>query len=80
VRDWCTIMDPRRADSLRHPLARLYGEYVWAYVSAIQRARMAPAERVACYRYLVRWLASRARPTAAVQSAGPRELSQPRWR
>jgi glycosyltransferase involved in cell wall biosynthesis len=80
VRDWCTIMDPRRADPLRHPLARLYSEYIWAYISAIQRARMTPAERVACYRYLLQWLASRARPSAAAQSAAPLELSRPRPR
>ena len=30
VRSRCANMDPRRADRLRNPVARLYGEYVWA--------------------------------------------------
>jgi glycosyltransferase involved in cell wall biosynthesis len=80
VRDWCTIQDPRRADPVRHPLARLYGEYIWGYISAIQRAPITSAERRGCYRYLLEWLASRARPRAAVQSSAPRELSKPRLR
>jgi glycosyltransferase involved in cell wall biosynthesis len=81
VRDWCTVMDPRRADPVRHPLARLYGEYIWGYISAIQRARMPAAERRACYRYLLQWLASRARPgrpAGAVQASAP--LAKPRLR
>jgi hypothetical protein len=58
-------MDPRRADRLRHPAARLYGEYVWAYVSAIRRAPLSVADRRECYLYLAQWFASRARPGAA---------------
>ena len=33
MRSRCANMDPRRADRLRHPAVRLYGEYVWAYIS-----------------------------------------------
>ena len=62
VRTRCANMDPRRADRLRHPLVRLYGEYVWAYVAAIRRAPMASADRRACYLYLAQWIASRAIP------------------
>ena len=60
-------MDPRRADRWRHPAARLYGEYVWAYVSAIRRAPLSAADRRECYRYLAQWLASHKRPGAAGQ-------------
>ena len=62
MRARCANMDPRRADRLRHPAARLYGEYVWAYVAAIRRAPLSPADRRECYRHLAQWVASRARP------------------
>lgn len=61
VRSRCANMDPRRANRFRHPAARLYGEYVWAYVRAISRAPLSPADKRDCYRYLGQWLASRAR-------------------
>ena len=67
MRRRCANMDPRRADRLRHPAVRLYGEYVWAYVSAIRRAPLSAADRRECYRYLAQWLASRGRPGAAGQ-------------
>jgi glycosyltransferase involved in cell wall biosynthesis len=65
VRSRCANMDPRRADRLRHPAARLYGEYVWGYVRAIHRAPLSPDDRRACYGHLARWFASRARPGRA---------------
>ncbi|MGO9293042.1 MAG: glycosyltransferase family 2 protein [Streptosporangiaceae bacterium] len=67
MRSRCVNMDPRRADRLRHPAARLYGEYVWAYVSAIRRAPLSVADRRECYRYLAQWFASRVRLGAAGQ-------------
>ena len=62
MRTRCANMDPRRADRLRHPAARLYGEYVWAYAGMIRRAPLSAADRRECYRYLVQWTASRALP------------------
>jgi glycosyltransferase involved in cell wall biosynthesis len=62
ARTRCAYMDPRRADRLRNPVVRLYGEYIWGYVAAIRHAPMSPADRRECYRYLVRWLAGRAMP------------------
>lgn len=56
IREYCTNMDPRRADRMRHPMARLYGEYVWSYIAAIRDAQLTSAERWACYRHLGRWL------------------------
>jgi glycosyltransferase involved in cell wall biosynthesis/SAM-dependent methyltransferase len=64
VRDRCVIFDPRRANRLRHPTARLYGEYAWGYVSAIRRAPLAPADRHECYGILAHWMASRVVPVA----------------
>jgi glycosyltransferase involved in cell wall biosynthesis len=60
VRSWCANLDPRRADRVRNPVVRLYGEYIWGYISAIRRAPLTPAERRACYRHLMDWAASRA--------------------
>ena len=59
MRRRCVTMDPRRADRLRHPAVRLYGEYVWGYISAIRRAPLSAAERRECYRHLARWFAGR---------------------
>ena len=60
VRHWCANLDPRRSDALRNPAIRLYAEYVWGYVNAIQEAPLTPADKRACYRHLAGWLASRA--------------------
>ena len=67
MRRRCANMDPRRADRWRHPAVRLYGEYVWAYVSAIRRAPLSVVDQRDCYRYLAQWLASRGRPGSAGQ-------------
>ena len=64
VRTRCAYLDPRRADGLRHPVVRLYAEYIWGYVDAIRRAPISPADRRECYRYLVQWLAGRVVPVA----------------
>lgn len=62
VRDACAIADSRRANRLRNPAIRLYGEYVLGYLTAIRRAPLTPADRRECYLSLARWLASRAVP------------------
>jgi glycosyltransferase involved in cell wall biosynthesis len=64
VRKRSAILDPRRANRLRHPVARLYGEYILGYISAIGRAPLSPADRLKCYGVLGRWVASRAVPVA----------------
>ena len=60
VRGWCANLDPRRADRLRNPVVRLYGEYVWAFATAIRRSRLTLAEERDCYRALASWAADRA--------------------
>lgn len=62
VRGWCANLDPRRANRVRHPTARLLIEYVWGYVTAIRRAPLSPADRRRCYGYLAQWIADRALP------------------
>jgi hypothetical protein len=46
-------------------VVRLYGEYIWGYVTAIRNAPLSPAERTECYRYLARWMAGRVVPAAS---------------
>jgi glycosyltransferase involved in cell wall biosynthesis len=65
VRARCASLDPRRADRLRHPVARLYTEYIWGYVAAIRRAPLPAAERRECYWLLARWMAGRSLPVAS---------------
>jgi glycosyltransferase involved in cell wall biosynthesis len=74
MRSRCANMDPRRADRLRHPAVRLYGEYLWAYVTAIHRAPLPAAERRECYRHLAEWVAKR--PGAAGQN-DPASVAHP---
>jgi glycosyltransferase involved in cell wall biosynthesis len=65
VRTRCAYLDPRRADRLRHPVVRLYGEYLWGYLTAIKNAPLSSAERGECYRILARWMAGRVVPAAS---------------
>jgi glycosyltransferase involved in cell wall biosynthesis len=60
VRTWCANLDPRRIDRLRHPVVRLYAEYVWGFVAVIHGAPLSSADRRACYRFLTQWVADRA--------------------
>ncbi len=71
MRSRCANMDPRRASRLRHPVARLYAEYIWAYIAAIRNAPLTRADRSECYRALVQWMASRARPAHSQLSEPP---------
>lgn len=80
MRARCANMDPRRADRIRHPVARLYGEYLWGYVSAIYRAPLTFADRRRCYQVLALWLMSRLdrrRPPERMNTtaASPSDLS-----
>ena len=70
VRERCAYMDPRRENRLRYPVARLYGEYAWAYISMIRRAPLTAAERQECYRHLARWAAAGFFPWSTGSSAG----------
>jgi glycosyltransferase involved in cell wall biosynthesis len=64
VRDRCATFDPRRANRLRNPAVRLYGEYLWAYVKAIKQAPLSATEQLACYGHFAHWMASRTMPVA----------------
>ena len=79
VRDRCSILDPRRASRMRHPTVRLYGEYLFGYILAIQRAPVSDVDRRECYRTLARWMTGRfgpvARRTVTRQGLRPPEVA-----
>jgi glycosyltransferase involved in cell wall biosynthesis len=77
VRARCANMDPRRANPWRHPVPRLLAEYLWAYISMIQKAPLPPAERRACYRHLATWVAMRSKPHHLVSFEPPAAEPQP---
>jgi glycosyltransferase involved in cell wall biosynthesis len=56
VRAVCANLNPRRADQ---SAARLMGEYVLGYVTAIHRAPLSAGDRRRCYQHLLEWLGSR---------------------
>jgi glycosyltransferase involved in cell wall biosynthesis len=62
MRSRCANLDPRRADPLRHPAVRLYGEYLWGYLAAIHNAPLTQADRRECYGALLQWAKSRVAP------------------
>jgi glycosyltransferase involved in cell wall biosynthesis len=64
IRTRCANLDPRRASKLRHPVGRLYAEYIAGYATAIRRAPLSPADKRECYQILSRWVAGRALPVA----------------
>jgi glycosyltransferase involved in cell wall biosynthesis len=75
MRSRCANMDPRRADRWRNPAVRLYGEYLWGYVTAIHRAPLSSGERIGCYRQLAEWLATRTiRRSSAAGVDGPTDV------
>jgi hypothetical protein len=60
VRDRCVVHDPSRQNRLLHPTVRLVGEYLCAYVGAIQHAPLSAGDRWECYRALTGWMLDRA--------------------
>ncbi len=62
VRSRCVNMDPRRASRLRHPVAKLYAEYIWGYASAIRRSPLSRQDKRECYQALFDWVTRRIRP------------------
>lgn len=56
------ILDPRRADRWRNPMARLFIEYVAGYVAAIERAPMSRRDKLVCLRYVAGWVLDRSLP------------------
>ena len=62
VRRRCVTLDPKRADRWRHPVARLLGEYLLAYASAIWRAPISTTDRLRCTKELAVWIARHANP------------------
>lgn len=69
IRLRCTRLDPARASRLRHPMARLMGEYLLGFASAIKRAPIAQVDRWRCRKELARWIGRRANPIPKLRRA-----------
>ena len=67
ARDVLRRLDPVRGDRLRHPLVRVYAEYVLGLVGAVMHAPLAWPERARSLRELAAFLGSRARLSVARQ-------------
>jgi hypothetical protein len=78
IRSRAANMEPRRANRLSNPTARLLAEYVGGFVGAIRRAPLSSVERRRCYTQLLRWMASRAahRSSARIEDTLPRTPPQ----
>ena len=48
-------LGPERANRLRHPMARMYVEYVNGFLRAISRAPLTPSERAHCVAEVASW-------------------------
>jgi glycosyltransferase involved in cell wall biosynthesis len=67
AREVLQTLDPTRGNRLRHPLVRVYGEYVLGLVAAVTRAPLSRRERARCLRELAVFLGRRLRPSVARQ-------------
>jgi glycosyltransferase involved in cell wall biosynthesis len=65
TRQVAETLDPRRSDRLRHPLIRLYTEYVAGFLGAVWRAPISWSERLRCTWEVLSWFAGRLRPGRA---------------
>ena len=74
---------PKRENRWRHPMARMYVEYVYGYVQAIARAPLTTAERARCLAEVARWFWSclppgrSRRPVDGGPVAAPHDTSDP---
>jgi glycosyltransferase involved in cell wall biosynthesis len=65
TRQVAATLDPRRSDRFRHPLIRLYVEYVAGFFGAVRRAPLSPLERLRCTYEVGVWFVGRLRPGRA---------------
>ena len=62
IRRRCARLDPARGNRWRHPVVRLVGEYLLAFLAAISRAPISPRDRWRCRKELAVWVARHADP------------------
>jgi glycosyltransferase involved in cell wall biosynthesis len=61
-RGFATRLDPRRQNRWRHPLLRLYVEYVWGWAQAVWSAPIPVGEKSRCMIEVATWFTGRLRP------------------
>ncbi len=54
------VLGPARSNRWRHPMARIYAEYVNGFASAVRSAPLSRREKVDCFAEVARWLGGRA--------------------
>jgi hypothetical protein len=62
ARRFASTLDPRRANRWRHPLVRLYAEYLLGFVTAVRRAPLPAGEKARCLVEVVKWVGGRLQP------------------
>jgi glycosyltransferase involved in cell wall biosynthesis len=65
------VLDPERANRWRHPMARMYAEYVLGYLKAIRQARLGGVESARCFAEVSGWLLSSLSPGLRRRLARP---------
>jgi len=68
------VLDPKRANRWRHPMIRMYAEYVLGYVKAIRQARLSVIQSGRCLAEVAGWLLSclwPGRKRRSLESANP---------
>ena len=70
-------LGPDRANRWRHPMARMYVEYVYGFVQAIRRAPLTSAERNRCLAEVARWFWSCLPPGRSRQARAGRAGAGP---
>jgi glycosyltransferase involved in cell wall biosynthesis len=65
------VLDTKRADRLRHPMLRMYVEYIFGYLVAIRRAPLSFVDRVGCLFEVASWAIGHAAPSRRRGRSGP---------
>lgn len=68
------VLDPVRANPWRHPMVRMYAEYIFGYVKAVQQAPLSVMESGRCLAEVAGWVLSclwPGRKRHSVESANP---------
>lgn len=68
------VLDPARGSRWRHPMIRMYVEYVLGYVTAIRQAHLGVIQTASCLAVVAGWVASRLWTRSVRQS---RESARP---
>ena len=75
IRVRCGKLDPARNNRWRHPVARLVGEYLLGFFTAISRSPISRRDRWRCRKVLVLWILGHANPRYRLQFLSSPDLA-----